>query len=107
MIFGVTCGSLKLSTLQALLRRCSALLCSFFYDNATLQDWESTAVSSQELVEQVMRLLGYPFATAKRQGPSVSGDFLGLVHDFSATLDEQRIHAWIQIQDLITFLLLS
>lgn len=93
--------------LQALLRRCFALLCSFYYDDATIQDWESTATRSQELVAQVMRLLGYPCAEAKRQGPSVSGDFLGLVHDFSAILTEQRIQVWIRerlqvkIQDFI------
>ena len=43
-----------------------------------------------------MSLLGYPFAEAKRQGPSVSGDFLGLVHDFSAILTAQRIQVWIR-----------
>jgi len=84
-----------LLSLQALVRGCFALLCSFYYDNATFQDWESTAVSSQDLVEQVMSLLGNPFATAKRQGPSVSGDFLGLVDDFSPILDGQRIHVWV------------
>lgn len=99
--------------LQALLRRCFALLCSFYYDDATIQDWESTATRSQELVAQVMRLLGYPFAEAKRQGPSVSGDFLGLVHDFSAILTEQRIQVWIRerlqvkIQDFIRTAILS
>lgn len=99
--------------LQALLRRCFALLCSFYYDDATIQDWESTATRSQELVAQVMRLLGYPCAEAKRQGPSVSGDFLGLVHDFSAILTEQRIQVWIRerlqvkIQDFIRTAILS
>lgn len=54
-----------------------------------------------------MSLLGNPFATATRQGPSVSGDFLGLVDDFNPILDEQRIHVWVRerlqvkIQDLI------
>eukprot|EP00434_Breviolum_minutum_P041643 symbB.v1.2.037046.t1/scaffold5326.1/size28399/1 len=87
--------------------RCFAILCSFYYDDATIQDWESTAARSQDLVAQIMSLLGYPFAEAKRQGPSVSGDFLGLVHDFSAILTAQRIQVWIRerlqpkIQDFI------
>ena len=93
--------------LQAMLRRCFALLCSFYYDDATFQDWKSTAANSQEVMAQIMELIGYPFATAKRQGPSSTGDFLGLVHDLSLVGVDQQIHVWIRerlqikIQDII------
>ena len=93
--------------LQAMLRRCFAFLCSFYYDDATFQDWKSTAVNSQEVLAQVMELIGYPFALAKRQGPSSTGDFLGLVHDLSSVAVDRQIHVWIRerlqvkIQDMI------
>jgi len=93
--------------LQALLRRCFMLLCSFYYDDATFQDWESTAADSQRLVKSVMEIVGYPFASAKSQGPSRTGDFLGLVHDFSTITVDRQVQVWIRerlqtkIQDFI------
>ena len=93
--------------LQAMLRRCFAFLCSFYYDDGTFQDWKTTATNSQEVLAQVMELIGYPFATAKRQGPSSTGDFLGLVHDLSSIEVDQQIHVWIRerlqvkIQDIM------
>lgn len=93
--------------LQALTRRIFVLLCSFYYDDATFQDWQSTATHTQSLVAEVMQLLGYPFAQAKSQGPSATGDFLGLVHDLSAAHVTAEIRVWIRdrlqakISDLI------
>ena len=92
MLFGLPLAVTQPSTgpflLQATLRRCFALLlCSFYYDDA---------VASQEVLTQVMVLVGYPFASAKRQGPSRTGDFLGLVHDFSSVVADQQIHVWIR-----------
>lgn len=111
MLFGLPLAVTAFNRLpflmQALLRRCFMLLCSFYYDDATFQDWESTAEDSQQMVKSVMKTVGYPFASAKSQGPSRTGDFLGLVHDFSSINVDRKVRVWIRerlqakIQDLI------
>ena len=82
--------------LQAIVRRVSRQLCTFYFDDATQQDWSSTAVSSQSNLELIAELLGYPFAVDKRQLLQPTGDFLGLVHDMTHALDQDVIHLWIR-----------
>ena len=71
-------------------------MCTFYYDDATQQDWASTAAASQANLELIAELLGYPFAVDKRQLPQSTGDFLGLVHDMQHALDQDTIKLWIR-----------
>ena len=82
--------------LQAIVRRVCRQLCSFYYDDATQQDWTSTSTASQYNLECIAELVGYPFATEKRQLPQHTGDFLGLVHDLSQALNQNIVHLWIR-----------
>ena len=81
--------------LQAAVRRCLAILCSFYFDDATAQDFDFCAVDSQSMLEECVSLWGYAFAEAKRQTPSSQGDFLGIVHDLQDSLLHGRIPLWI------------
>ena len=100
MLFGIPLAVAAFNRLpfllQAIVRRVSRQLCTFYYDDATQQDWSSTAVSSQSNLELIAELLGYPFAVDKRQLPQPTGDFLGLVHDMTHALDQDVIHLWIR-----------
>ena len=82
--------------LQAAARRCLAILCSFYFDDATAQDFDFCAADSQSMLEECVSLLGYAFAEAKRQTPSSQGDFLGIVHDLKDSLRLGRIPLWIR-----------
>ena len=82
--------------LQAAVRRCLAILCSFYFDDATAQDFDFCACDSQSMLEEYVSLLGYAFAEAKRQAPSSQGDFLGIVHDLQDSLLHGRIPLWIR-----------
>eukprot|EP00435_Cladocopium_sp_Y103_P041162 s279_g11.t1 len=64
--------------LQSILRRVLLVLCSFYFDDLTSQDWSSCAAHSQSCVQRLCQILGYPFATEKQQSPSSSNDFLDL-----------------------------
>ena len=59
------------------------MLFSMYFDDATMQDWQSEAFHSQACVAELMQLLGSPWAKAKSQVCSSEGDFLGLMHDVS------------------------
>ena len=54
-----------------------------------------------------MTILGYPFAPTKRQGPSGTGDFIGLVHDLSEAHTSAQItvcvrdRLQVKMQDII------
>jgi hypothetical protein len=68
---------------QALVRRLLMMLFSMYFDDATMQNWESEAFHSQACVADLMQLLGSPWATEKSQASAHIGDFLGLMHDLS------------------------
>ena len=82
--------------LQAVVRRYLLILLSLYFDDATEQDWAVLAHESQAAVAAFFEMCAYPFAPAKRQSPSVIGDFLGLVHDFSKVRQTGRIHVWVR-----------
>ena len=54
-----------------------------YFDDATMQDWESEAFHSQACVADLMQLLGSPWAPTKFQFSSKEADLLGLMHDVS------------------------
>ena len=59
------------------------VLLSMYLDDATMQDWASIAVETQECVGDLMQLLGSPWAADKTQQGGADGDFLGFVHDLT------------------------
>ena len=59
------------------------MLFSMYFDDATMQNWESEAFHSQACVADLMQVLGSPWATEKSQSSIHIGDFLGLMHDVS------------------------
>ena len=78
---------------QALVRRLLMMLFSMYFDDATMQDWESEAFHSQACVADLMQMLGSPWAPAKSQASSQGGDFLGLLHDVSRA-EEGVVRFW-------------
>ena len=66
---------------------------SMYFDDATMQDWETEAFLSQACVANLMAVLGSPWAPAKSQNISQEGDFLGLIHDVSQA-KEGVVHFW-------------
>ena len=69
------------------------MLFSMYFDDATMQDWESEAFHSQACVANLMVVLGSPWAPVKSQNISQEGDFLGLIHDVSQA-EEGVVHFW-------------
>ena len=100
MLFGLPLAVTAFNRLpylcQAILRRCFRLMASFYYDDCTLQDWNSHAAAAQQCMCTAMELLGYPFAESKRQNPNSQGDFLGLVHDFEDIRTHGVVRLWIR-----------
>ena len=64
-----------------------------YFDDATMQDWESEAFHSQACVANLMVVLGSPWAPVRSQNISQEGDFLGLIHDVSQA-KEGVVHFW-------------
>ena len=100
MLFGLPLAVTAFNRLpylcQAILRRCFRLMASFYYDDCTLQDWNSHAAAAQQCMCTAMELLGYPFAESKRQNPNFQGDFLGLVHAFEDIRTHDVVRLWIR-----------
>ena len=62
--------------LEAVMRRVAKLLVSLFYDDCACIDIVKVGYSGQELLIDISKLIGFPFADNKRQRVSVTGDFL-------------------------------
>ena len=68
---------------EALVRRLLVMLFSMYYDDASFQDWTTTADHAQEQLSKFMELLGAPWAPEKSQKCAPGANFLGLHHDCS------------------------
>ncbi|CAE7559557.1 unnamed protein product [Symbiodinium natans] len=79
--------------LQAVLRRLLIICGSFYFDDLSLQDPAPSATSAQSSAGELLRLLGTPFAAAKRQHMAEVGEFLGLHHDLSR-LESGKVTFW-------------
>jgi hypothetical protein len=69
--------------LQAVVRRFTGVLVSMYFDDATIQDFQSARGSGQMALVSIAEALGAPLAADKRQQPSSQGSFLGLDHDLA------------------------
>ncbi|CAE8608115.1 unnamed protein product [Polarella glacialis] len=81
---------------EALSRRLLMTLVSFYFDDATVQDWASSKGSGQLALRQTMTVLGTPFAEAKQQQMSSHSDFLGLEHDLVHARAQEKVTFWVR-----------
>ncbi|CAE7261262.1 FCPB [Symbiodinium sp. CCMP2592] len=80
---------------EAVGRRLVCVLVSMYFDDAHLTDPASAKGSAQFAFSEVNKLLGSPFAEAKRQSMSMVGDFLGLEWDnFRDVGSEHVVKFW-------------
>ena len=110
MLFGLPLAVLAFNRLslflQCVCRRLLKALVSLCFDDLTLQDWQSLAAETQMQVGQLFELFGFPFLVEKRQEPAATGDFLGLMHDFSQ-IQQGCVRVWVRerlvqnIEDII------
>lgn len=100
MLFGlplaVTSFNKWLKFCEALCRRLLRTMVSWYFDDATVQDWKSCAGSGQLGIGQLMIELGSPFADEKRQPSAPVGDFLGLQHDLSSAGSTGEVSLWVR-----------
>ena len=92
----VTCLNRCSFFLQPVIRRILRALGSFYFDDLTVQDWQTTASACQRSVQCVCALVGYPFADKKQQQPASQSNFLGLVHDLAGLRADSTVRLWIR-----------
>ncbi|CAE7251852.1 unnamed protein product [Symbiodinium sp. CCMP2592] len=81
---------------EAVGRRLVCVLVSMYFDDAHLTDPASAKGSAQFAFSEVNKLLGSPFAEAKRQPMSTVGDFLGLEWDFCDVGRHHVVRFWVR-----------
>ncbi|CAE7218895.1 FCPB [Symbiodinium sp. CCMP2592] len=81
---------------EAVGRRLVCVLVSMYFDDAHLTDPASAKGSAQFAFSEVNKLLGSPFAEAKRQPMSTVGDFLGLEWDFRDVGCHHVVRFWVR-----------
>lgn len=74
-----------------MLRGILRTLGTFYFDDLTVQDWQTTASACQRSVQRVCALLGYPFADEKQRS-----DFLSLIHDLTRLRPDSAVRLWIR-----------
>jgi hypothetical protein len=91
-VFGKSAAVINFHRLQRLLtsvlRRWLALLVSFYYDDATLQDLNSSRGRDQRLLRAFFHLVGRPLSQQKQIDLQGSADYLGLRHDVTRALSD-------------------
>jgi hypothetical protein len=89
-VFGKSAAVINFHRLQRLVtaacRRLLALLISFYYDDATLQDLNTAKGRGQRHLRGFFRLLGRPLSATKAVDLSARADYLGLEHDVGRAL---------------------
>ncbi|CAE7194368.1 unnamed protein product [Symbiodinium sp. CCMP2592] len=81
---------------EAVGRRLVCVLVSMYFEDAHLTDPASAKGSAQFAFSEVNKLLGSPFAEAKRQPMSTVGDFLGLEWDFRDVGCHHVVRFWVR-----------
>ena len=89
-VFGKSAAIINFHRLQRLVtaacRRLLALLISFYYDDATLQDLNTAKGRGQRHLRGFFPLLGRPLSASKAVDLDSKADYLGLEHDVAAAL---------------------
>jgi hypothetical protein len=86
------------SLCQAMSRRILVTLTSFYFDDSNISDWASERGGGQRALNDLMEILGSPFAADKSQPMAEKGVFLGLSHDFRHCIREGFVRVWIKPQ---------
>ena len=81
---------------EALTRRLLGIMFSMYFDDATIQDWQSEKGSGQAMVQRMMAILGSPFAPSKTQFMAIHGVFLGLSHHLESWITGGFVRIWIK-----------
>ncbi len=88
-VFGKTSAVVAFHRIQKLLtsavRRWLQMLWSMYFDDGSLQDLSSARGRGQRYLRGTFRMFGVPLAVAKQVNLGSAADFLGLLHDVSAT----------------------
>jgi hypothetical protein len=82
--------------MEAVVRRYAWVTISFYFDDATIQDWSSAKGSGQRAARCFLQMVGQPFAAEKQQNMSLKGDFLGLLHDLTEAVSAGIIRFWVR-----------
>ena len=83
-VFGKAAAAINFHRIQRLLvamnRRWLLVLCSMYYDDASLQDLAAAKGRGQRYVRALLRMVGLPFVEPKQVNLNMEADFLGLSH---------------------------
>ena len=83
-VFGKAAAVINFHRIQCLLvamnRRWLLVLCSMYYDDASLQDLAAARGRSQRYVRALFRMVGLPSAQPKQVNLNMEADILGLNH---------------------------
>ena len=77
--------------LVAVIRRWLLVLCSMYYDDASLQDLAAAMGRGQRYVRALFRIVGLPLAEAKQVDLNPAADFLWLTHDVTGSLQTGQV----------------
>ena len=77
--------------LVAMIRRWLLVLCSMYYDDASLQDLAAAMGRGQRYVRALFRIVGLPLAEPKQVDLNSAADFLGLTHDVTEALQTGQV----------------
>ena len=72
--------------LVAMIRRWLLVLCSMYYDDASLQELAAAMGRGQRYIRALFRIVGLPLAEPKQVDLNGSADFLGLTHGVTRSL---------------------
>ena len=94
-VFGKAAAVINFHRIQRLLvamnRRWLLVLCSMYYDDASLQDLAAAKGRSQRYVRALFRMVGLPLAQPKQVNLNMEADFLGLNHNMEGALQTGEI----------------
>ena len=84
-VFGKAAAVINFHRIQRLLvamdRRWLLVLCSMYYDDASLQDLVAAKGRGQRYVRALFRMVGLPLAEPKQVNLNMEADFLGFSHN--------------------------
>ena len=94
-VFGKAAAVINFHRIQRLLvamnRRWLLVLCSMYYDDASLQDLAAAKGRGQRYVRALFRMVGLPLAQPKQVNLNMEADFLGLNHNMEGALQTGEI----------------
>ena len=94
-MFGRAAAVIKFHRVQrllvAMIRRWLLVLCSMYYDDASLQDLAAAKGRGQRYVRAFFRMVGLPLAEPKQVDFNMEADFLGFSHTIEGALQTGEV----------------